>query len=144
MSFTYRADLTTDRDKVRFHIQDTVEDAGPKPGDGNFSDEELDGLITVAGSWERAVSAAFRALAAAWRRYPDFKADGLTLKRSDIADGYERAAIEWEKRHGIVKPVAVAGLIRVDGYSGDVASDDVDTGGDYQVDFEYIQPERGS
>lgn len=140
MAFTYSDDLSTDRDKVRFHLQDTTDGSGPKPGDGNFTDNEIDGLIEVAGSWQRAVAAGLRALASAWRRYPDFKADGLKLSRSDIAEGYDEAAGAWEKRFGIPAPVAVAGVVKVDGYSDDIASDDA-TQGEYESEFEYVRPE---
>lgn len=120
MAFTYSNSLSTDRDKVRFYIQDTVSNAGPKPGDANFSDEEIAGLLAAEGSWQRAVAAAFETLAAAWRRYPSFDADGLRLNRTDIADGYAAQAQVWRKRYG--RGGAAAGyrhVTRADGYSND-------------------------
>ena len=128
MSFTYTDTLSTSRDKVRFYLQDTEYNAGPKPADGNFSDEELDGLITVEGTWQRAVAAGFETLASAWRRYPSFTADGLQLSRSHIADGYAAQAKEWRKLYGSAASTTRAGsraVTRVDGYSDDVDSHEV-------------------
>ncbi len=138
--FSYRATLGTDRDKVRYYLQDVVLGAGPRPADGNFTDSEINGLITAEGSWQRAVAGGFETLAAAWRRYPSFKADGLSLNRSDIAKGYAEDAKGWRKRFGTAIPVGVAGIIRVDGYSDDVASDSVRTSSEYESTFEYVRP----
>ncbi len=123
MAVTYLGTLATDRDKVRFYVQDTVEDSGPKPSDANFSDAEIDGLITAEGSWERGVAAGFETLAAAWRRYPTFKADGLSLNRSDIAKGYDTQAKEWRRKHGGSGGGAGSRAVtRVDGYSDDITN----------------------
>jgi hypothetical protein len=140
MAFTYIGDLSTDRDSVRFYLQDVTDGSGPRPGDANFSDAEIDGLISLAGSWQRAVAAALDALAVAWRRYPTFKADGLSLNRTDIANGFEAQAKEWRQMYGITTPARVAGIIRIDGYSDDIASDDVDTTSEYGgIGLEYVR-----
>jgi len=137
-SITYDSGLGTNRDKVRFHLQDTTSGSGPLPDDGNFTDDELDGLIDAEGTWQRAVAAGFEALAMAWARYPTFKADGLSLNRSDIAKAYREQAAKWRKDYGRTRGVNVAGIIKVDGYSDDVTSDDVDTSAGYERDFEYV------
>jgi len=121
MTFTYAGTLATNLDKVRYYLQDTTSGAGPKPGDGNFTDAELTGLITVEGSWQCAVAAGFETLAAAWRHYPSFQADGLRLDRTAIADGYAAQALQWRKRHGASGGGAGSrSVTRVDGYSDDV------------------------
>lgn len=125
MAFTYSGTLATDLDKVRFYLQDTVSGSGPKPGDGNFTNAELTGLITAEGTWQRAVAAGFETLAAAWRRHPDFTADGLSLKRGSIADGYAKQAKEWRSDYGTAarpRTSAAGGraTTRIDGYSEDV------------------------
>ena len=126
MAFTYDDTLASSRAKVRFYLQDISSGSGPKPADGNFSDAEIDGLITAEGSWPKAVAAGFEALAAAWRRYPSFQADGLRLDRSKIADGYDQAAQYWRKRYGGSSTGAGARTpTRVDGYSQDIDADDV-------------------
>ena len=138
MAFTYLGTLATDRDKVRFNLSDTVEDAGPRPADANFSDAEIDGLISQEGTWQCAVAAGFRRLAAEWRRYPSFKADGLSLNRSDIAKGFEADAAQWALDFPRPRPVYVVGQITKDAYSDDVTSDDVDTSDEYGHTFEYV------
>jgi len=123
MAFTYIGDLSTDRDRVRFAIQDTVTGSGPKPSDGNFTDGEIDGLLTDFGSWQRAVYSAFMALATSWRRYPSFRTEsGFSLSRSHIADGYVKMGEDWAKKYGL--PTSLTGtssgyaaMTRIDGYS---------------------------
>jgi len=122
MAFTYVGDLSTNTDKVRFYLRDTVSGSGPLPSDGNFTDAEIDGLISVEGSWQRAVAAGFETLAAAWRRYPSFKADGLSLNRSDIADGYAAQAATWRRKYGGGSSAGSRAVTRQDGYSDDITS----------------------
>ena len=117
MAFTYLGDLSTDRDKVRFYIFDKVADSGPLPSDTNFTDEELDALITAEGNWQRATAAAFETLAAAWTRHVTFTADGLSISRSDIADGYTEKAALWRKRWGSASG-QIGLLDREDAYTG--------------------------
>ena len=140
MAFNYLGTLATDRDQVRFHLGDVTEEAGPRPADGNFTDAEIDGLITAGGSWQQAVAAGFERLATEWTRFPSFKADGLSLNRSDIAKGYRDQAAQWRAEFPRVRPTYVAGQITKDSYSDDVASDDVNVSGEYEAEFEYIRP----
>ncbi len=122
MAFTYVDSLATDRDRVRFAIQDTTSGGGPKPADANFSDAEISGLITNEGSWQRAVAGAFEALEAAWRRYPNFSTTGLSVNRTAIADGYATKAATWRRTYG-APSTARAGsrsVTRQDGYSSDL------------------------
>ena len=140
MAFNYLGTLATDRDKVRFNVSDTVDGAGPRPADGNFSDAEIDGLITQEGSWQCAVAAGFERLSAEWTRLPSFKADGLSLNRSDIAKGYAAQAAQWRRDFPRPVPIYVAGQITKDGYSDDVTSDDVDTTGEYDPEWTYYRP----
>ena len=130
MAFTYTDTLSANRDKVRFYLQDTTYGAGPKPADANFTDEELDGLVTLEGSWQRAVAAGLETLSAAWLRYPSFSADGLKLDRSDIARGYAAQAKEWRDKYGsssgaVQSRAGSRAVTRVDGYSDDVDSHEV-------------------
>ena len=126
MAFTYVGDLSTDRDKVRFWVQDTADGSGPKPSDANFTDAEIDGLVSTYGSWQRAVYAALTVLATSWRRFPNFRTEsGFSLNRSDIADGYQKMALDWARQYGIPTTMAgstagYAAMTRVDGYSDDV------------------------
>lgn len=126
MAFTYVGDLSTDRDKVRFWLNDTTSGSGPKPSDGNFTDAEIDGLIAAFGNWQRGVYAGLLALESAWRRFPNFRTEsGFSVNRTDIADGYHKQAMDWARQYGV--PTSLAGssagyaaTTRVDGYSDDV------------------------
>lgn len=131
MAFSYNGTLSTDLDKVRFYIQDTVSGSGPKPSDGNFTDDELSGLLTVEGCWQRAVAAAYEALATAWRKHVTFQADGLRMDRSDVADGYAEQAKLWRVKYGGAGATTTTGkagsraVTRVDGYSDDIDNQEV-------------------
>lgn len=75
MAFSYSTALATDRDKVRFFIGDTTSGSGVRPANANFSNEEIDGLLALGGSWQAAAALAFRALASAWMN----QANSLTI-----------------------------------------------------------------
>lgn len=115
MTVTYLGTLATDRDKVRFYIQDTVENSGPKPSNGNFSDAEIDGLLTAEGTWEQAVAAAFDTLAAAWAGYADWTVGPRSERASQIAERYSQRAQTWRDR----QLGGVATLVRTDAYTDD-------------------------
>lgn len=123
--FTYIGDLSSDRDKTRFYLNDTDPGDGPLPGDRNFSDNEIDGLVTMEGTWQRAVAAGFEALASAWAMYVDTQVGPRREQMSQVSEQYEKLAAKWRKTYGPKRPMWVAGIIRVDGYSDDVPSDDV-------------------
>ena len=145
MAITYLGTYATDLDKVRENIRDTVDSAGPRPADANFTDAVINGIITDEGSWQRATAALFEMLAAEWRRHPSYSTDGLKLDRRDIADGFDKIAKDWRDKYGGAvrqyAPVYVAGQITKDGYSDDITSDDVDAAGEYGGhQFEYVTP----
>jgi hypothetical protein len=66
MSFTYLPGLSNDTSRIRVTIGDTTEGAGIRPGQANFSDEELAGLVTLHGNWQAAAIAAVNAARAQW------------------------------------------------------------------------------
>ena len=101
MSINYDDRLTDDSDKVRFWLQDTVDDRGKKPANKNFSDAEITALISQGGSWESAVALGFDALAAAWQSETTFSVENGSYSRSDAAKGYRDLADDWRERHGI-------------------------------------------
>lgn len=126
MAFTYTAP-TTDRDRVRFYIGDTVSAAGPKPGaSSNFTDEELDGVLATEGAWQRAVAGCYEALAALWATYVDTQAGPRRESLSQTGQQYEKLAAEWRAKYGASRSsVGTRFMTRVDGYSDDVASDEL-------------------
>jgi hypothetical protein len=128
MSFSYSASLIRDIDKVRFWLRDTLEGHGPLPDDGNLEDEEIAGLLTIEGHWQRAVAAGFETLASAWRKYPNLESDQFGLSRSHISRGYAEDAESWREKWGYAgQPFPTdgrahafsVGFIRVDGYGDD-------------------------
>ena len=126
MALTYKGDLSTDLDKVRFYTQDTTADSGPKPGGDNFSDAEITGLITSEGSWRRAVAAAFETLAGLWGQYVDLSVGPRREQLSQTAARYESLAATWRRKWGSSGSRAGSRAVtRVDGYSDDIPSDQV-------------------
>jgi len=127
MTFTYNDELATDRDRVRFHLQDTISGSGPRPGGGNFTDAEIDGLVTLEGSWQRAVAAGLEALAAAWANYADLQVGQRRENLSQIAVRYQQEAEHWRHNHGSASQAttSISHITRVDAYSDSYASDDV-------------------
>jgi len=126
MSFTYLDALLLDRDRVRFALGDTSLAAGPKPADANFSDAEIAGLVTIEGTWQRAVAAAFETLASLWAKHVNFSADGMASSQSDVAAQYRESAKQWRQTYGGAASCGSAPVIRADGYSDDL--DNVETG----------------
>lgn len=122
MTFTYLGTLATDLDKVRFHLGDTTADSGVKPADANFTDDELNGLVTLEGSWPRAVAAGFETLAALWAKHATFNAGATSVNLSDIAGQYRQSAAEWRARYGSASAFAAGSSAptRSDGYSTDI------------------------
>jgi hypothetical protein len=125
--FTYIGDLSTDLDKVRFHLRDVDAGNGPLPGDKNFQDSELNGLLSLEGNWQQAVAAGYEVLAAGWAHYADLTVGPRRESLSQIAEGYAKLGAHWREQYGFTTRtgVAAAGIIKKDGYSDDVASDDV-------------------
>jgi hypothetical protein len=127
MSFTYTAG-NSNRDRLRLYIGDTVEDEGPLPEDKNFSDEELDDILTYEGNLCRAQANCLEALAAAWTLFPTFQGDGISISRSHIGRNYSQQAEQLRKRCGYADGMTATAraVIRVDGYSDDIDNFEVD------------------
>lgn len=122
MPVTYDPSLTTDLDRVRFHLGDT-DTRYALPEDANFDDGELLGLISLEGTWQRAVAAGFEALASAWSKHTTFLSGMRTgASDSDIAKQYAANAADWRKRFGTAH-MSVSGsskVVRADAYSTDL------------------------
>lgn len=124
MTFTYVGTLATDLDKIRFKIQDTVSGTGVKPNGGNFTDEEIAGLLTVEGNnINRTVAALYEALAVVWANYIDTKIGSRDEKLSQIANRYAKLAEDWRNTYGYSGSTITTGFVtRVDGYSDDITA----------------------
>lgn len=125
-TITYTGDLASDIDKVRFHIQDTTADSGPKPGGSNFSDDEITGMVTLEGSWQRAVAGMFEVLAGLWGQYVDTAVGSRRQSLSQTAERYAKLAAEWRTQYGRSgSRVGSRFMTKIDGYSDDVAANEV-------------------
>jgi len=127
MSFTYSDDLLLERDRIRFAVGDTTEEAGPKPEDANYTDEELAGLLAIEGTWQRTAAAVFENLAGLWSRHVTFSAAGMSANQSDIAAQYRLSATEWRQQWGGSSTFGSVAPIRADGYSDDIDSTTTDS-----------------
>lgn len=139
MTFTYNPldGLDTALAKVRFHVGDTVEDKGPKPENGNFQDEEIEGLVSLEGTWQRAVAACYEVLAALWGPYADAKLGDYSESASQKAERFAALAQKWRDQHGYGAGTGIetVHLTRVDGFSQDVAANEVEESGtEYATD----------
>jgi hypothetical protein len=122
MAFTYNDALSTDRDKLRFWLQDTEVDKGPKPANANFSDAELNALLSIETSWQQAVAAGFEVLASAWQSEVSFSVFNGSYTRSDAAKGYKELAEKWRDTHG-EDDIATAELgAKTTDFSGDTVT----------------------
>ena len=126
MAFTYLGNLSTDLDKVRFHIGDTAASAGPLPSQVNFTDAELTGLLSTAGSVNKAVSAAMAGISARWASYANISVGPRKEDYATIAEAWSKRQAEWNAQHGVklTSTASVAFVTRVDGFSDDIAADE--------------------
>jgi hypothetical protein len=127
MTFTYVGDLSTDLDNVRFNIGDTVENTGVRPSGSNFTDEEIGGLITREGSWQKATAAIYETLAAEYARFVNLTLGPRREDMSDAAKMYKGLAEEWRAEYGTSSAgrVGSSAVTRVDAYSDDIPGDQV-------------------
>lgn len=107
MTFTYNGDLATDLDYIRFKVGDTTSGSGVKPRGGNFTDEEINGLLSIEGdNTNRTIAGMFEALAAIWANYVDTKIGPRDEKLSKIADRYKSLAKQWRDDYGVDDSIA--------------------------------------
>lgn len=125
MAFNYTDTGTTDRDRVRREIGDTI------AATAQFTDDEIADFVTIEGSWQGAAAHACEALATRYAREFSFSADGSSFSKERLSVAYAEAARRLRNR-------AKADMVvptRTDGYSQEVASDDV-TGASGARDFD--------
>jgi len=115
VGFSYDTTLATDVDRLRFNVGDTVSGAGPKPDDGNFTDEELAGILESEGSIERATAYVCDALSIMWSRHVSFTADGTQIALSDVSRRFAEQASLWRTKAG--RRAGSRSVTRQDGYS---------------------------
>ena len=128
MTFTYDATLATDLAKIRLRIQDTTASPlGIKPLGANFTDEEINSVYASEGTIMRTVAALYEILAVAWANFVDTKIGPRDEKLSQVAARYAALAKEWRDIYGFgTSTLSVGFVTRVDGYSQDIDSGQVD------------------
>lgn len=101
MTFTYSDALTTDKDKVRLKIGDTVSGAGPRPDKRNYSNEEILFLLDDEGALNAAIAAAFETLAGEWQAWALRDREGeVEIDAVQVAAGYREQAKTYRKKPG--------------------------------------------
>lgn len=113
MTFTYLGTLATDLDFIRFKIGDTVSGSGVKPNGGNFTDEEIAGLLVIEGTKERTVAALYETLANVWGRYVDTRIGPRDEKLSQIPASYRALAKQLRTEYGYGVSNVTAGSINL-------------------------------
>jgi hypothetical protein len=106
MSWSYSDTLLTDRDKVRFYLQDT------DTNDQLLTDEEIAFLLTEAGSVRAAAIVAAETVAAKFARYADTSVGDLQLSYSQRYEQFLSLA-ERLRRQVSLSAVPLAGGISV-------------------------------
>ncbi|MBW2084440.1 MAG: hypothetical protein JRI54_00190 [Deltaproteobacteria bacterium] len=92
MTWSYDSSLSTDKDKVRFHIGDTDET------DQLLQDEEITYLLTETTNVLLAASRAAKAITAKFSRQADKAVGDLRISLSQKAKTYMALATDLEKR----------------------------------------------
>ena len=115
MTFTYFLD--TDIGTMRFELGDTVPDSGVKADGSNFTDEELQYLLTRENNLDLAIASACETLSRDWS-----KIASITLGQKQETLG--KVAQEWSTRANEIR-LRVGGTYasysftphRIDGYT---------------------------
>jgi hypothetical protein len=127
---SYAGQMASDRDRVRFFIRDTVKGSGPRPNSeySNFTDSEINGLLTTEGTWPATVAGCLEALAAEWSQYVDTQVGPRREMYSQAAENYREMAKIWRRRSGAPASGRGARTVfptPVDAYSDDISTDEV-------------------
>lgn len=126
MAVTYVDTLLTDRDIIRAQLNDTVSGSGPKPNGGNFSDNEIAGILAVEGSANRAIARFYEILAGVWANKGLSEIGPRKEDLKAVSEAYAKLARQWREDYGsAVSSVTSSFVTRVDGYSQDIAGDEV-------------------
>lgn len=117
--FSYRSDKGDDLSKVRFALDDTVKDVGPKPDGTNIRDSEITSTITQEGTWIKAVAFLLDYLATSWSSHPNVESDQFGLSNSHVSRNFSDRAEAWRKRYGLTSSTSVQTHYpnRIDAYS---------------------------
>lgn len=89
------------RSQLRLLIGDTTQDDGPRPGQTNFQDDELDALLSLEGDdLNRATARAYETLAGEWSRYAGTYSLGPESEASRQAEAFAARAATARELYG--------------------------------------------
>jgi len=119
MTFTYDPTLSTELSEVRFLINDTVVNSGPRPTSSadpttsNFADEEILAILDSVGDVQKAVATFFSVLATQWTKY----ATSITVgpykeELYRMCQQYKKLADDWAVSSGLNNRAFSSGVIR--------------------------------
>ncbi len=101
MTFTYADALSTDRDKIRLRIGDTQADEGPRPDRRNFSDGEIDFVLTEETTITACIAHCFEILRDEWTPFAlSERAKDATFDAKGVADNFASLALFWRAKPG--------------------------------------------
>lgn len=119
MTYSYSEAFTTNKDKIRLRIGDTVESNGPRPDRRNFSDEELTFVLSEETTVNASVAHCFEILANEWTAYDlSEKNDLIGFDAKGLAEDYRKQAQLWRRKAEGLSPDGLgtlqAGVINLD------------------------------
>lgn len=118
MAFTYDFSTKKNVSRVRLALGDTVRDSGVLPDSRNFTDEEIETMLSECDNNIDAVTYIFlKSLANAWGTYVDITVGPRKESLSDISFHYAKRAAEMANQTGLSARAFSTLLKRVDGYS---------------------------
>lgn len=136
---TYTTTLSTDIGKIRLELGDDTSGSGILPSGANITDEQIQIFLDREGSVMRAVAGICEMLATRYAQVADLQVGPRRESYSQISAAYLKRAKELRDRYGdasgaTAEVPAYTGIysvsvIRVDGYSNDVTSTEVDRSG---------------
>ena len=119
MAFTYTAGGDLTLNSLRFEIGDTIE------ATAKFQDAELNDILDEEVDIFNSAARCFEILANRHAGDINFSADGASFQKAGLAKAYKERAQDYRfKASGETSQTST--VTRVDGYSDDVAADDVD------------------
>lgn len=115
-STTFSYDLTHEdatiasRSEVRLLVGDTQQDAGPRPGDRNYSDTEIDYFLAQeAGHIQRAAALCLETLASEWAKEAQKQALGPASSEARQASAFAERAAALRRAYGYSNPIQLPG-----------------------------------
>jgi len=118
MTYTYDHSTQPNIALVRMRIGDQIQSAGVLPGGANYSDEEINVILTLKDDNVDLVAYYFLvALANTWSRVTDIAVGPRRESFSKVAELFRKQAESLGATLGIDSKAFAVGFKRVDGYS---------------------------